>query len=71
MIVILAGVLAGLAGAALLSRSLQALLFGVTGSDPVVYVSVTAVLVVVAAIAAWVPAWRATGIEPVAALREE
>jgi putative ABC transport system permease protein len=70
-VVILAGVLAGLAGAALLSRSLQALLFGVTGSDPVVYVSVTAVLVVVAAIAAWVPAWRATGIEPVAALREE
>jgi ABC-type lipoprotein release transport system permease subunit len=41
------------------------------GAAAAVYVSVTAVQVVIAAIAAWVPAWRATGIEPVAALREE
>jgi putative ABC transport system permease protein len=66
-----AGIAAGLLGAVALTRALQTLLFGVSTSDPLVFAGVTTVLAAVAMVAAWVPARRATRLEPVAALREE
>jgi len=65
------GVLAGLAGAAALTRLMQNLLFDVTPSDPVTYGTVVGVLVAVALAASLVPAWRATRVDPVTALRAE
>jgi ABC-type antimicrobial peptide transport system permease subunit len=71
LLLVAAGLTAGLLGAAALTRALRTLLFGVSTSDPLVFVGVTAVLAAVAMVAAWVPARRATRLEPVAALREE
>jgi predicted permease len=65
-----AGVLLGLGGALAVSRFLQALLFGVGRYDASVFGSVTILLLTVAAAACFVPALRATRIEPVVALRE-
>jgi putative ABC transport system permease protein len=64
------GVLAGLAGAALLTRALQSMLFGVTAHDPAVLAGATALLLAVALAACWIPARRATRVEPLAALRD-
>ena len=66
-----AGVAAGLLGALALTRALRTLLFEVSPSDPCVFVAVTAVLAMVAMLAAWLPARRATRLEPVVALRED
>jgi ABC-type antimicrobial peptide transport system permease subunit len=65
------GILLGLAGAALASRGLESLLYGVTASDPVTYVVVPAVLALVAVVAACAPARRALSVEPNAVLRQE
>jgi predicted permease len=65
------GILLGLAGAALASRGLESLLYGVTPSDPVTYLVVPAVLALVAAVAACAPARRALSVEPNAVLRQE
>jgi putative ABC transport system permease protein len=67
----LAGVVLGAAGAWLLTRLMQKLLFGVTPSDPLTFVAVSALLALVAAIAASVPGLRATRVDPVIALRSE
>jgi predicted permease len=69
--VVVAGLIVGLAGAAGLTRVLQAFLFGVTPTDPVVFTIVTLLLMVVGLMAAWLPARRATRIDPCAALRAE
>jgi putative ABC transport system permease protein len=66
-----AGLGAGLLGALALTRALRTLLFGVSTSDPLVFVGVTAMLAAIAMTAAWLPARRATRLQPVAALREE
>jgi predicted permease len=66
-----AGVLLGLAGAIGVTRVLQRFLFGVTPTDPAVFAVVTLVLVGVGLAAAWIPARRATRIEPTSALRAE
>ena len=65
------GLAAGAVGALALTRALRTLLFGVSTSDPAVFVGVTAILGTIAMVAAWVPARRATRLEPVAALRED
>jgi predicted permease len=65
------GILLGLAGAALASRGLESLLYGVTASDPVTYLVVPAVLALVATVAACAPARRALSVEPNAVLRQE
>ncbi len=65
------GTLAGLAGALLGARLLTSMLFGVTAFDPATFGGVCVVLLVVAAGAAYVPARRATAIDPSKALRVE
>jgi predicted permease len=66
-----AGVSVGLVSAFAASRVLAALLFGVTARDPMVFVAVPLVLTVVALAAVWVPALRASRIDPLIALRQE
>lgn len=66
-----AGLVVGLALAALAGRALAALLYGVSARDAGTLAAVAAVLVLVAILASWVPARRATRIDPVAALRVE
>jgi predicted permease len=69
--VVIAGVLIGLAGAFAVTRVLQAFLFGVTPTDPIAFTVVTFALMTIGLTAAWLPARRATRIDPVAALRAE
>jgi ABC-type antimicrobial peptide transport system permease subunit len=63
------GLAIGLALSALLTRYLSGLLFGVGPLDASVFAAVTLVLLAVAAVACYIPARRATGIDPAAALR--
>jgi putative ABC transport system permease protein len=71
MMLALIGVIVGLAGALALTRVMSSLLFGVTERDPITFVAVAALLIVVAFIACFVPAHRATRIDPLIALRCE
>jgi putative ABC transport system permease protein len=64
-----AGVAVGLAGAWVATRSLSALLFGVTAHDPLTFVGAAVLVTVVAIAATFVPARRATAIPPTEALR--
>ena len=65
------GVVLGLVGAALLSSSMTTLLFNVRPTDPTVYAAVSLVLIAVALLASYLPARRASRIDPLIALREE
>ena len=67
----LIGILAGLIGAAALTRVIASLLFGVSTTDVVTFLGVPALLAAVAFAATVIPAWRATYVDPVVALREE
>ena len=66
-----AGLLLGLAGAAALTRSITALLFGLSPFDPLTFVAASCVLTTVALVACVVPALRATSVNPIQALRQE
>jgi len=63
------GVLLGVAAAYGLSRYMSTLLFGVEARDPLVFFGVPLLLAVIALIAVWVPARRASGVDPLGALR--
>ena len=65
------GVLLGLAGALSISRAFRALLFGVGANDSVTMISAVVVLVIVSALAMWVPLRRAIRVDPMRALRYE
>jgi putative ABC transport system permease protein len=65
------GLAVGAVGAWLLTRLMEKLLFGVTPSDPLTFAAVSALLALVAAVAASVPGFRATRVDPVIALRAE
>jgi len=65
------GLLAGSALAIVLTRFIQALLFNVNAHDPLTYIGVGLVLATVALFAAWLPARRASRVDPMAALRTE
>jgi putative ABC transport system permease protein len=67
----LAGVILGLAGAAVFSRLAATLLFEVTPSDPVSYAATSAVLFAIAVLACYAPARRAMRVDPIAALQAE
>jgi predicted permease len=69
--IVVAGLIAGLVGAAGVTRVLQRFLFGVTTTDPVAFTAVTLLLLAVGLTAAWLPARRATKVDPVVALRQE
>jgi putative ABC transport system permease protein len=66
-----AGMAAGIVVAAGLSRFISTLLFGVTPLDPLTFVVVALMLIVVSLIACWIPAYRSTRIDPLDALRAE
>jgi putative ABC transport system permease protein len=68
---VVAGVGLGVAGSMALTRFMGALLFGVTPTDPMTYTAVATTLVIAAGVASYLPARRATHIDPIIALRAE
>jgi ABC-type lipoprotein release transport system permease subunit len=65
------GVVIGVASAFGLAKVIQSILFGVQARDPLVFVGIPIVLAVVALIAVWLPAMRASRVDPLTALRYE
>jgi predicted permease len=71
LVLIGAGIGIGLAGSLALTRTMASLLFEVSPTDPVIFTGVSLVLIVVALIACFVPARRASRVDPITALRHE
>ncbi len=65
------GVVVGVIAAVALSSVMSSILYGVSATDPVTYVSVAVTLVCVSLLACWIPATRAAGVDPSQALRSE
>jgi putative ABC transport system permease protein len=66
-----AGILLGLLGASAFTRVLESLLYGVSARDPLTYATLAAVLAAVALVATWLPARRASQVDPILAIRAE
>jgi len=71
MRLVVIGLASGLAGAAVMTRFFRSMLFDVGTADPITYLSVSVILAGVALFACYIPARRATRVDPLAALREE
>jgi ABC-type antimicrobial peptide transport system permease subunit len=67
----LIGALLGLGGALALTRLMKTLLFGVSATDPLTFIVIAAVLIIVALLACWIPARRAASMDPLVGLRVE
>jgi putative ABC transport system permease protein len=70
-LIVIAGVGAGLLGSLLLTRFLQTLLFNVKPTDPLTFGTLTMLLASVALLASFIPARKASRIDPLVALRHE
>jgi ABC-type antimicrobial peptide transport system permease subunit len=68
---LLIGSAIGLLGAIAMSRALQAVLFEVSGLDPRIYLGVGVLLFAATLLASWIPARRASHVDPIVALRTE
>jgi ABC-type antimicrobial peptide transport system permease subunit len=64
------GVVLGLVGAMAVTPVVRSLLIGVSPNDPAGYAAVSLMLALVALIATWLPAWQASAVDPIVALRE-
>jgi putative ABC transport system permease protein len=71
MKLVLIGVVIGIGGALALTRVIQSLLFGVSATDPLTFALIVLLLIVVTLTACWIPARRATKVDPLMALRCE
>src|SRR5215470_6172641 len=71
MKLVMTGALLGLGGALALTRLLKTLLFGVNATDPLMFVTIALLLTFIALLACWIPARRATKVDPMTALRSE
>jgi len=65
------GVIVGLFTAFALTREMASMLVGIKATDPATFVTMAVVFFLIAAMASWLPAWRAASLDPTAALREE
>ncbi len=71
LVLTMIGIVAGLVGAFAVTRYLESMLFGLTALDPTTFVAVTVTLTLTAAAACYLPARRATKVDPIVALRYE
>jgi ABC-type antimicrobial peptide transport system permease subunit len=65
------GLIAGLIASAIVARLIQSILYGTKPYDPAIFATVAVTLLMVAALACLVPAWRASRLDPMQALRVE
>ena len=66
---VLTGIVIGLAAAFVLTRVMSSLLFGISPTDPITFIAISLVLLVVSLLASYIPALRATRVDPMFALR--
>jgi ABC-type antimicrobial peptide transport system permease subunit len=67
----IAGIVAGIIGAFALTRLMASLLFGVSAVDIATFSTVPLILAAIALLATYIPAWRATQLDPMMVLRDE